>query len=293
VASAELHVLNELLRSSRLGDLTLAEQRAAMEAGAGALPDGMVCETVDADGVPCEWITAGGSDDRTIVCLRGGGYCLGSLASNRRICGLLADLTGGRVLNVGYRNAPEHRFPAAPDDVTRAYRWLLAAGTAPSTIAFVGNSAGGGLVLAALLALRGAGQPLPGAAVAISPWTDLAATGGSISSNAATEVLLDPLGIERTAAMYADVGQLRDPLVSPLYGDLRGLPPLLLHASSTEILRDDAVRFAERARTAGVDVTLDIVGGGVPHVWHLFAGMLPEADDALLDVAAWLVDHVG
>jgi monoterpene epsilon-lactone hydrolase len=292
VASAELDVLNELLRSSRLGDLTLADQRAAMEAGAGALPDGLACATVDAEGIPCEWITAGSATDGTIICLRGGGYCLGSLASNRRICGLLADLTGGRVLNVGFRNAPEHPFPAALDDVTRAYRWLLGTGTAPCTVAFVGNSAGGGLVLAALLALRDGGQPLPGAAVAISPWTDLAATGGSITANAATEVLLDPLGIDATAAMYAAAHELRDPLVSPLYGDLRGLPPLLLHASSTEILRDDAIRFAERARAAGVDVTLDIVGGGVPHVWHLFAGMLPEADDALLDVAAWLVEHL-
>ena len=285
-------MVNELLRSMRMADLTLEQQRAAMEPGGGALPDGLAVTAVDVDGVPCEWITApavwrGG----TIMCLRGGGYCLGSLVSNRRFCGLLADLTGARVLNVGYRNAPEHRFPAALDDVIRAHHWLLDSGVAPATIALVGNSAGGGLALASLLALRDAAVALPAAVVALSPWTDLAATGASLISNADTEVMLDPLGVTGTAAMYADPDRLRDPLVSPLYGDLRGLPPTLLHASGSEILLDDTLRFAERARAAGIDVTVQIVGG-MPHVWHLFAGLLPEADDALVDLAIWLARFI-
>lgn len=285
-------MVNELLRSVHFADMTLDEQRAAVDASAGAVPDGVSVCAVDADGVACEWIAPPGpTPPSTIVGLRGGGYCLGSLASNRRFCGLLADLTGARVLNVGYRNAPEHRFPAALDDVVSAYRWVLGTGATPATIAFAGNSAGGGLALAVLIALRDAGDALPAAGVAICPWTDLAATGASIATNAATEVLLDPHGVRETAGRYADADQLRDPLVSPLYGDLRGLPPLLLHASSSEILRDDAVRFAARARAAGVDVTLDIVDD-VPHVWHLFAGMLPEADDALIDLAAWLVEQL-
>ena len=281
-------MLNELLRSMRLAGLTLDEQRAAVEAGAGDLPHGVGRTAVDADGVPCEWITPpGATGERTIVALRGGGYCLGSLATNRRFCGLLADLTGARVLNVGYRNAPEHRFPAALDDVTQAYRWLVRSGAAPATVAVVGNSAGGGLTLAALLALREAGDPLPAAAAVISPWTDLALTGASLASNAPTEVMLDPNAVAHTAGLYADPAQLRHPLVSPLYGDLGGLPPLLIHVSGSEILRDDAVRFATRARAAGVEVTLEVVDG-MPHVWHLFAGMLAEADDALVELAVWL-----
>jgi monoterpene epsilon-lactone hydrolase len=292
VASVEVEVVNELVRSLRLSELSLDDQRLAMDAGAGAVPAGVSVASVDADGVPCEWVTtSGATPEVTIVCLRGGGYCLGSLASNRRFCGLLADVTGARVLNVGYRNAPEHRFPAALHDVMRAYRWLLAAGAAPATLAVVGNSAGGGLVLASLLALRDARDPLPVAAIAISPWTDLAATGASITSNAVTEVMLDPSAVTHTAALYADPDQFRNPLVSPLYGDLHGLPPLLLHASSTEILRDDASRFAARARAANVDVTITVVDG-MPHVWHLFAGAIPEADDALIDLAIWLAERM-
>jgi monoterpene epsilon-lactone hydrolase len=291
VTSAAVEDLNEVLRSLQLATLTLDEQRAAMEAQAGAPPDGLAIAPVDAGGIACEWITASGATTGTVVSLRGGGYCVGSLATNRRFCGLLADVTGARVLNVGYRNAPEHPFPAALDDATGAYRWLVRTGAAPDSIAVVGNSAGGGLVLAALLALRDAGDPLPAAAVAISPWTDLAATGASITSNAATEVLLEPSAILDTAQRYAGSADLRDPLVSPLYGDLHGFPPLLLHVSGTEILRDDSVRFADRARAAGVDVTIDVVAG-MPHVWHLFAGLLPEADDSLVDIGVWLADRL-
>jgi monoterpene epsilon-lactone hydrolase len=292
MAGVDVDMVNELLRSMPMSGLTLDEQRAVMHDRAGRVGDGLDVATVDADGVPCEWITAPDAPPgRTIVCLRGGGFCVGSLITNRRFCGLLADLTGIRVLNVGYRNAPEHRFPAALDDTTRAYRWLLTTGAAPDSIGIVGNSAGGGLALATLIALRDAGDSLPAAAVALSPWTDLAATGESITTNAATEVMLDPQAITSTALLYADADQLRQPLVSPLYGDLRGLPPLLVHASTTEILRDDAVRFAARARAAGVDTTIDLVDG-MPHVWHLFAGTLTAADDALLDIAIWLTEHL-
>jgi acetyl esterase/lipase len=292
VPAGDVDAVNDLLRSMRLSDLTLDEQRAAMHDWAGALPAGLEVTTVDAGGVDCEWITPPRAPmDRTIVSLRGGGYCVGSLVTNRRFCGLVADVTGLRVLNVGYRNAPEHRFPAALHDVTTAYRWLLATGAASATIAIVGNSAGGGLALAALLAWRDAGDPLPAAAVVLSPWTDLAATGASIVANADTEVLLDPTAISHTAGLYADPEQLRDPLVSPLYGDLRGLPPLLVHASTTEVLRDDAVRLAAGARAAGVDTTIDLVDG-MPHVWHLFAGALGAADDSLLDLAIWLTQRL-
>jgi epsilon-lactone hydrolase len=292
VPSAELDVVNELLRATDLAALTLDEQRAMFEAGSGQLPEGTTVEPVDADGVACEWVAAGPTDGApTIVALRGGGYCLGSLASNRRFCTLLADVTGARVLNVGYRTAPEHPFPAALDDVLTTYRWLLHHGTDPATIALAGNSAGGGLVLATLLALRDAGDQRPAAAIAVSPWTDLAGTGASLSSNAATEVLLDPVHLPDTAALYVSDDLLRHPYVSPLYGELHDLPPVLVHVGNGEILLDDATRFAARARDAGVDVTIDVVVG-VPHVWHLFAGVVPEADDALIDLAIWLDERI-
>jgi acetyl esterase/lipase len=284
--------LNDLLRSIPFSGMTLDDQRATLEATASALPTNIDVVPVDGGGVPCEWITEAGVTPRhTILALRGGGYCLGSLATNRRICALLAELTSARVLNVGYRTAPEHRFPAALDDACRAYRWVISRGADPATVAFVGNSAGGGLALATLLALRDGGDPLPAATVAISPWTDLAVTGDSSTTNAASEVMLDAAGIADTAALYADEDQLRHPYVSPLYGELGGLPPLLLHASNAEILRDDTTRFAIRARDAGVDVTVALVDD-MPHVWHLFAGSLPEADDALIDVAVWLADKL-
>jgi len=292
VASAELEFVNELLRSIDFAALTLEQQRAMVELGIGELPAGVTVEPIDADGVPCEWVEVRRPDAScTIVGLRGGGYCLGSLASNRRFCALLADVTGARVLNVGYRNAPEHPFPAALDDAVAAYRWLLRHGTDPATIALAGNSAGGGLVLAILLALRDVGERGPGGAVAISPWTDLAGTGASRWSNATTEVMLDAVHLPATAALYAGDDLLRHPYVSPLYGELHGLPPVLLQVGDGEILLDDATRFAARARDAGVDVTIDVVAG-VPHVWHLFAGVVPEADDALVDLAIWLDERI-
>src|SRR5690349_14197717 len=205
MASPELDDVLDMLRALDLASLTLEQQRAAIEATAAPPGRGTTVTEVDAGGVPCEWVVAPGADDgRTVVALRGGGYCLGSLASNRRFCELLSEVTAARVLNVGYRSAPEHPFPAALDDAVGAYRWLLRTGAEPATAAVAGNSAGGGLALATLLALRDAGDPLPAAGIAVSPWTDLAATGVSLVANAATEVFLDPAGITATAAHYAD-----------------------------------------------------------------------------------------
>jgi epsilon-lactone hydrolase len=286
--SQELAGVNEVLRALRFDTMTLDQQRAAVEASAGSLPPGTTVTATDLGGVPGEWITVGpAAPKRTIVALRGGGYCLGSLVSNRRFCSLLADIGSARVLNVGYRNAPEHRYPAALDDAVGAYRWLLRTGTDPLDVVLAGNSAGGGLVLATLLALRDHGDPLPAGAVALSPWTDLAVTGASIRSNAATEVMLDPSGVLDTALLYADADQLHHPYVSPLYGDPTGLPPLLVQVSDTEILLDDSRRFVDSARRVGIDTTMTVVEG-VPHVWHLFAGLLPEADESLLEIGLWL-----
>jgi acetyl esterase/lipase len=293
VPSPELEVVNDLLRAVKFSDMSLEQQRAAVESGAGSVPDGTEITGIDVGGGPCEWIATPGHEASitTIFSVRGGGYSLGSLNSNRHFCGLLSDTASARVLNVGYRNAPEHRFPAALDDAVRAYRWLVGTGTEPGTVALAGNSAGGGLVLAMLLALRDAGDPLPACAAVISPWTDLAVTGHSVVANAETEVMLDPAGIANTASLYADADLLEDPYVSPLYGDLAGLPPILIHVSGAEILLDDSTRLAAKALQADVDLTIEIVDH-MPHVWHLFAGVVPEADDSLASLGLWLTRYL-
>jgi len=292
VAGHELEEVVDVLRSLNLGARTLGEQRRLIDATTAGTSGSTTVVAVDAGGVACEWVSvAGASATRTVIALRGGGYCLGSLTSNRRFCELLGDVTSARVLNVGYRNAPEHPYPAALDDARAAYEWLQRTGTDPASVVVAGNSAGGGLALALLLALRDRDVALPAAAAVISPWTDLANTGESIVTNAATEVMLDPAHIAETAARYVGADHTRHPYVSPIYGDFTGLPPLIVQASTTEILRDDAVRLADRARSSGVDVTLELTAD-MPHVWHLFAGLLPEADDAMLRIGMWLDERL-
>jgi acetyl esterase/lipase len=195
------------------------------------------------------------------------------------------------VLSVDYRLAPEHPFPAAVNDAITAYRWLLADGTDPAIIALAGDSAGGGLALAALVALRDAGDPMPAAAAVISPWTDLALTGDSLRTRAAVDVMIKPAGMRETAEAYLNGQDPRHPHASPLYADLRGLPPTLIHVGDAEVILDDSTRFAGNARAAGVDVTLE-VWDEMPHVWHAFAGLLPEADQAIGRMGTWLREHV-
>jgi monoterpene epsilon-lactone hydrolase len=238
--------------------------------------------------VPAEWVAASGvTGRRVLLYLHGGGYQIGSPATLRRMVTLLSAPLAARVLSVDYRLAPEHPFPAAVDDAVAAYRWLLAGGTDPATVALAGDSSGGGLALATLVALRDAGEPMPAAAFAISPWTNLALTGESLRTRAAAEVMLQPDGIPETAALYLAGADPRHPYASPLYADLRGLPPLLIHVGDAEVVLDDSTRFAARAREAGVDVTLE-VWDEMPHVWHAFAGLLPEADQAIARAGDWL-----
>ena len=203
---------------------------------------------------------------------------------------LLSAAAQARVLSAGYRLAPEHPFPAAVEDALTAYRWLIASGQPARQVVISGDSSGGGLALAALVALRDAGDPLPGAAVVISPWTDLDLGGESMRSRAAADVMLTPDGAREAADWYLAGQDARHPHASPLYADLHGLPPVLIQAGDAEILRDDSVRFAAAAQAAGVDVTLEI-WPEMPHVWHIFAGLLPEADDAVQRIGRWLREN--
>jgi acetyl esterase/lipase len=288
MASEELKTVRELLRGVDLESLTVAERRKAIDSVGSVPPAGTLVEPVEANGVPAEWVTPPGvGDGRVLLYLHGGGYQIGSPATLRHMIALLAGATQGRALSVGYRLAPEHPFPAAVDDVLAAYRWLLAGGTDPATITIAGDSAGGGLALATLVALRDAGDPMPAAAVLLSPWTDLALTGESLRTRADVDVMLKPGNMHETAGLYLAGQDPRHPYASPLYADMSGLPPLLIHVGDAEVILDDSTRVAARAREAGVDVTLE-VWDEMPHVFHAWAGLLPESDQAIERIGEWL-----
>ena len=199
----------------------------------------------------------------------------------------IARVTGRRVFSLDYRLAPENRFPAALDDAVAAYRWLLDAGTAPGAIALAGDSAGGGLVLATLLRLRDAGIPLPGHGVCFSPWTDLAGTGASLRGNDGRCPTFRPKNIPDFARVYLGTASPTDPYASPVFADLRGLPPLLFQVSSNELLLDDSRRVHDAVRAGGGVSTLDVFDD-LFHGWQMMDGFMPEARIALGRVAAFL-----
>ncbi len=224
---------------------------------------------------------------RCILYLHGGGYTTMSAGGYRAVTSRLAVWSEARLFALDYRLAPEHPFPAALEDALAAWRMLRAAGTPAKRIVVAGDSAGGGLALALLVALRDAGQDLPAAAVLFSPWTDLAATGRSIVDNDASDPLFHGAWVARQARFYLADTPATNPLASPIYADLTGLPPLLIQASDSEVLLDDSRRAAANATRSGVAVTLRL-WHGVPHGWQIFAPILPEAREALREAAAFV-----
>ncbi|HWE77356.1 MAG TPA: alpha/beta hydrolase [Pseudolabrys sp.] len=251
-------------------------------------PRGTHTELVDAGGVHAHLVsTPRSAPERHVLYLHGGAYIVGSPRLYRHFTWRIADAARARVLVIAYRRAPEHPYPAALDDAMAAWQWLLARGADPHHAFIMGDSAGGGLTLATMLKLRDSGVPLPAAAVALSPWTDLALTGASFHDNAASDPMLVASDVPRFAAGYIGSADARDPYLSPLYGDPRGLPPTLIQAGSDEILRDDAVRMAQRMREAGCAVELQ-VWPKMPHVWHLLVPVLPEARAAMDEIARFL-----
>ena len=222
--------------------------------------------------------------DADVLFLHGGAYVVGSFRNYGHFTWRLGKAARARVLAIDYRLAPEHPYPAALQDALTAYRWLLGQGADPKRMLFAGDSAGGGLTLALLLKLRDEGQPLPAGTVTMSPWTDLAMTGASLHTNADRDPMLVASEVPRLAAIYLDGADPRDPYASPLYGDPRGLPPTLIQAGGDEILRDDAVRMAEKMKAAGCDVELQI-SPCMPHVFQLLVTVMPEAQAAVAEVA--------
>jgi acetyl esterase/lipase len=284
MASPELQLVLQMLIASPLAGLRpAADMRAGLEAMAGgfALAPDVRVETLTIAGMRAESVTsAATSAAHTILYLHGGGYVVGSLNTHRELAARLGRAAGCRVLLIDYRLAPEHVHPAAVDDTVTAYRWLLDHGAVPERVAIAGDSAGGGLTIATLVALRDRDVPLPRAGVCFSPWVDMEATGESMDT-VTTDPMLNRELILHFAAFYLKGGiDPRTPLASPLYADLRGLPPLLIQASNDEVLVDDAKRIAERAREAGVACELELTDE-MPHVWQIFASMLPEGQQAL------------
>lgn len=245
-------------------------------------------DSVDVDGIPAEWLAAPGVDvDRVLLYLHGGGYVIGSIATHRGLTAALSNAANCRVLALDYRLAPEHPYPAAVEDATKAYRWLLKQGIEANKITISGDSAGGGLTLATLLSLKASGDQLPAAAVPISPWTDMEGTGESMKTKVDLDPMVEPGGLMGMAKLYMGNGDYRAPTASPLHGDYAGLPPLLIQVGALETLLDDATRVAAKAKTAGVDVTLEVWDDMI-HVWHLFAPMLPEGRQAIARIGEFI-----
>jgi acetyl esterase/lipase len=242
------------------------------------LADDVTTQALPLDGFACEWVQVPESrPDHAVLYMHGGGYVWGSVNSHRELVSRIARATKARVLNVGYRLAPEDPFPAALDDTVAAYRHLLRLGFSPGRIIVAGDSAGGGLTVATMVTLRETGEPLPAGGVCISPWADLEMKGDSAQPDATDDPMCRVIDLLEMGELYAgaDAG---NPLASPVHADLKGLPPLLIQAGTTEILWSDATRIAERAAAAGVRVTLEPWEGMV-HVWHLFG--VPESAAAI------------
>jgi len=255
------------------------------------LPANVSVRAVTVGGVPAEWVEPLGADSgRVILYLHGGGYILCSPDTHRGLAARLARASAARLLLLDYRLAPEHLFPAALDDAFTAYRWLLKKGFSASRIVIGGDSAGGGLTLATAVSLRDAGDPLPAALVCISPWTDLTFSGESLRTRADADPLLSPHG-DALVKCYAADNDPAHPLISPLFANLRGLPPTSIHVGNDEILLSDSTRLKEKMQAAGVEVSLEI-WNGMWHVFPVFAPLIPEAQKAIDRIAAFIKAHV-
>jgi monoterpene epsilon-lactone hydrolase len=269
MSQQQLQQIIQMLKAQPIaGHPTVQDMRANFEKMAGLFPVAadVKCEPVTAGGLKAEWVTAPGADaGRAVLYLHGGGYVIGSINTHRALAARISTAAKARVLVIDYRLAPEHPFPAAVEDSVAAYRWMLAQGLKPSRIAVAGDSAGGGLTVATLVAIRDAKLASPGAGVCLSPWID---------PMVQKEALLE------MAAQYLKGQNARSPLAAPLYADLAGLPPLLVQVGTAETLLDDSTRLAERARKAGVKVTLEPWENMI-HVFQVFAPMLDEGQQAI------------
>jgi monoterpene epsilon-lactone hydrolase len=301
VASRELQVAIELCRFSRrkrrptvieLGRLAELQGEYDEFADGHQISSDVNYQPVDARGVSAEWLSpTAASPDSALIYLHGGCYATGSVETHRDLMTRLSVAASMRVLGLNYRLAPAHPFPAAVEDTAAAYRWLLELDIEPARIAIAGDSAGAGLALATTIMARDTGLPLPGAVACLSPWVDLALTGVSMETKASEDPIVSREMLLGWGKLYLGDCDPRTPLASPLYADLRGLPPLLIQVGSAEVLLDDATRLADRASGAGVDTTLEVWPEMI-HVWHSFAPMLPEGRQAIEGIGKFIRIHL-
>ena len=295
MSSQQREKIDAMLRASPFdpaGDLR--EQRPLFEQviAAAPVPGDVVTTPGQLGGVPVIWVDIPGTTttDGVIVYFNGGFFAIGSAAASVGLASELARQARMRVVTVDYRLAPEHPYPAAPDDAMTAYRALLDSGQDVTRIAIAGESAGANLAVVTLAAIGRLGLPQPTSAVLMSPMADLAATGQSITAKADVDPVITADAVRNRSRDYLGGTDARDPSVSPVYGSLAGLPPLLIQAGSHEILLDDAIRLAARAAYDDVAVTLDVIPG-VPHVFQSFAPVLDEGEAALTRAGAFLREH--
>jgi acetyl esterase/lipase len=296
IATVPIDLVIERIRRVYRGwnrDTTVAQMRRDWDAAFETCTMSVSCEPVSAGGIDGEWIApANAVKDKAILYFHGGGFRLGSVSSHRELIARISEASGCRVLAINYRLASEHRFPAALEDATAAYGWMLQQGLKPENIAFAGDSAGGNLVLATMLGLRERGMRLPAAGVLMSPWTDLAAAGASYLTRAdADPIHQRPMIVALAKNYLGENGDPRNSLASPFYADLSGLPPLLIQVGDRETVLDDSTMFADKARAAGVDVELQVWEGMI-HVFQMFAAELAEGRQAIGSIAEFLNKHL-
>ena len=271
---------------------TLEESRANYDGmlSSNPPPADAVIEEITVGEANADWVSVPESrDDRAVLYFHGGGYVIGSNVGYREFASRFARATQSKVLLLNYRLAPENPFPAAVDDAVAAYDFMLASGLTADQIMLAGDSAGGGLTFATLVALRDQGKPMPSCATTFSPWVDLEGTGDSAVPGAVDDPMVSPEALHEMAAHYAGGDDLRNPLVSPLHANLSGLPPQLVFVGTREILRDDAIRIVDNAQSVGVDASLEI-GSELIHVWPVFP--MPEAAESLARVSEFANRHM-
>jgi monoterpene epsilon-lactone hydrolase len=298
MASLRSRIIQRIMRDTRdalLGELPVEVRRRRIDSAARRairLPRGVCLKTVSANGVPADWLEPDNAvTGRAILYLHGGAYVICSPSTHRGLAGNIAENSQSRLLLTDYRLAPENPFPAALEDALAGYRWLLDQGFSPENIAIGGDSAGGGLSLATAFSLRDNKDKLPGALFLLSPWTDLTFSGESIRTRADRDPILRLSDDDWLVKVYANGHPLVHPYISPLFGDMHDLPPTFIQVGTEEILYDDSLRLEQKARAAGVDVTLE----AWPGMWHVFQGFVPyvpESHKAILNIGEFIRAHI-